>query len=453
MLGGKTEANKKNKIIIWGILYWIVLTLSFLRTIQTYWEGYLTSDFSISKYILATILMLGMLFSLPREESLSTLFLLIILYLVIFPMGITYSCQNRETIYFLSVVAVTIFIELTLPKITLNTVKIRIGMGNPSIIVTWLMIVLLIFSIFIMYRERGIPNILALDLSLTYEIRSSYRLSSSASDLFNYATKAIIPFLIATCFFKKHYKLIVVLMSIQFLFFLWLAHKTTIFSLAIFVFGYFVAKMKYPCLLFSKVFVIGLSTLTLLKETAASMATDLSRVINLGYSLIVRRTIFEPSLLKFCYYDYFVKKENPKTGLFGTVIAPVLTRIGLPSPYSKVTYSKIIGTKYLDGSNANTGLFGDEVAHFGYLGIIVAGLLLLIFMLCVKRSERANGKIFTCCLTLYLVFGFADSGVIQIINFSPMLLIVVILYFYNLQEHQLEESCKAQKFRFVIRYK
>ena len=111
----------------------------------------------------------------------------------------------------------------------------------------------------------------------------------------------------------------------------------------------------------------------------------------------------------------------------------------------------VIGKQYLDGSSANTGIFGDEIAHFGYFGIIIAGIILLVFLICVKRSEHVNGKVFTCCLTLYLVFGLTDSGVIQIINFSPLLLVVLILWLFELRASEVEEPFRRYRFKVVIK--
>ena len=104
---------------------------------------------------------------------------------------------------------------------------------------------------------------------------------------------------------------------------------------------------------------------------------------------------------------------------------------------------------YENGSNANTGIFGKELAHFGYAGIVVAALCLLLFLLCVKSSEEKNGREFTCGLSLYLVIGFADAGSIAIISFSPLFWVALLLVFFDFKEYQRDyaESIEGKKMK------
>ena len=186
--------------------------------------------------------------------------------------------------------------------------------------------------------------------------------------------------------------------------------------------------------------------------------TGFSRIIDLAYSLIIRRAIILPAYLKYSYYVFFVNLDNSHVWLFGTFIAPILTRLGIHYPYETMAYTRVIGDNYyLVGSSANTGLFGEELAHFGFLGIVIAGLLLIIFLICVKRCELSNGKAFTCCLTIYTVISLTDAGVIRLIDFSPMFLIALIAYFFEISEYAMPSERKKgisvsyNKTRFKLR--
>ena len=97
--------------------------------------------------------------------------------------------------------------------------------------------------------------------------------------------------------------------------------------------------------------------ISVLEGIRTQLNSGFGSVIANTYSLLVRRTMLVPAYLKFCYYDYFVIKENPLSGMFGTFAAPVLTRIGWYNPYKTITYTKTIGNYYASGSNANTGIF------------------------------------------------------------------------------------------------
>lgn len=438
------EITIKNKLLMWGIVYWIALTSSFVCLFQVRLSTF-PIDFSMVKYVVATITVITMLAVIPNDDSAVGFSIIIILYMVVFPIAAMYACYNRESWYYISVFFCIIVVEWFMSHVSTKLVRLRCGDKNLSQIVIALSLVILGLTVFVMYIERGAPSLLSLDFSMTYLIRSSYVLSSFASGLFQVTTKAIIPFLIAVCFIKKKYRIVCILLLIQFLFFLWLANKTTLFSIGVFAFGYLIGKSKHSGLMFSKVMSLGMIGISILQGYNIEGEAGLSRIIAYAYSIIVGRAIILPAYLKYSYYDYFVNLENSREWLFGTFFGPFLTRLGIHNPYETVPYTKLIGNNYyLVGSNANTGLFGAELAHFGYLGIYIAGLLLILFLFCIKRCELTNGKAFTCCLTIYTVSSLADAGIIRLIDFSPMFVIALIAYFYEISEHAMETERKKE---------
>lgn len=454
----KTKSGTKNKIILWGLVYWIALSVSYIWPMQNDWSDTFPLEANILKFVLASMTILAMLLLIPGNESILSLFFTIILYIVIFPVAIVYAFQNRETCYYLSVVICFAFVEIAVRHIAPHKVSLRFMDHNPSKSIVIIGFIILILSLFVMYRERGIPDMKSLDFSITYEIRASYMLSSLASRLFRLVTRAVIPFMVSVYFLRKKYQNVIVLLFIQFVYFLWLANKTTIFSIGILVIGYYFAQAKNRTVLFSKIMSFGMIFISVLEGIRTQLNSGFGSVIANTYSLLVRRTMLVPAYLKFCYYDYFVIKENPLSGMFGTFAAPVLTRIGWYNPYKTITYTKTIGNYYASGSNANTGIFGAELAHFGFLGIPIAGILLLIFMLCVKRCESVNGGGFTCCLAIYTIVSLTDAGTIELIGYSPMFLIALIMYFSDLNEYKKEARSNKtrkdiQRKRIRIRYK
>ncbi len=401
---------------------------------QNHWSEIWPLELNPLKLILASFSVVVMLLLVPSDRSITGLFITIILYIVIFPIGVLYACQDRNTIYFFSVFLCFSLVEFFIQYITPHPVTIKAETGNTLKTVPFFGIVILLLTIVFIFRERGAPSLSSMDFSITYDIRSSYEISSLTSRLFDITTKAIIPVLIATYFLKKKYYKVLALLLIQFAFFLWLANKTTIFSIGVLIAGFLLAKAKDGTALFSRLMCFGIAGISVLEGLTSQIENGISRIIYFAYSLLVRRTLFLPAHLKYSYYDYFVVKGNPLEVFFGTFIAPILTRLGIYDPYENLSYTKIIGKLYMDmdGSNANTGVFGTEIANFGYLGILVAAVLLLLFLICVKKSEATNGRVFTCCIAIYTVFSFSDSGVIRLIDYSPMLLIALILSFYKI---------------------
>lgn len=434
------RTETKDKILIWGIIYWAILTASFLWSMQVRWSSAYPVDFNAAKYIIATISSIITIFLCPRDDSIMDVSLTIVIYLVVMPLGIIYSCQDRETLYYLSVIAFLCIAEVVIKRSEVHDAYLVAGRADISRIIVFISILILILTLIMLYRERGLPSFNAFDLSQTYSIRGSYELESDESLLFKISSKVVIPFLLAICFFKKKYKWTLLLFAIQIVFFLWLANKTTIFSLIILIGAVFIAKSKASTLFLSKVMTIAVAVISFFEGISFTLPGGAANIIKWIYSLFIRRTVFLPAYLKYCYYDFFILKDNKIVGLFGTIFAPFMTRIGIPQPYVGTSFSKVIGENYYDGANANTGIFGAEMAHFGYFGIPVAALCLILFLLLIRRSEISNGKLFTCCLTIYMVCGLADAGAIDIFDYSPMLLIALLLYFFKLPGYQAEKE-------------
>ncbi len=443
--------NTQYKIIIWGLIYWASLIITYVWSMQNHLSTGMPVNLEEYKLILATIAVTIMLYLIPNDNSILSLFISVILYVVVFPVGVIYSCQGRENLYFIMVFFCTTFVELMVKHFSLRQVTLCIGKSNPSKFVVIGSILILLLSVLVLYRERGVPSLNSFNFALTYEIRSSYELSSLASRLFSITTKAIIPFFIAISFIKKKYRTVFLLLAIQLLFFLWLANKTTVFSIGVLVIGYVLAKSKKATLLFSKLMSIGVIAISIPEAITGSIDGGVARLIYWAYSLVIRRTIILPAYLKYSYYDYFVLQRKPLAGLFGTFIAPILTRLGVPFAYNDLSFSKVIGKYYYMDANANTGLFGAELAHFGIFGMFVAAFLLVFFLLCVKKSEKTNGRIFTCCLAIYTILGLSDAGAIGMIDFTPMFLITLMLYFFKLDGIYEQEDLLGKRAGILIR--
>lgn len=445
----KKIRKEKTLILIWGFIYWLALSFSFVFALQVQYSSTFPLDFNIWKYVLATLSVFLMLLVSPGDNSVVDLSIHIILYFVVFPIAIFYSCQNRESLYYLSISFCMIVVETLVQHIKPTGIKLGNGNIDLSKIVIFSLLSVLVLSLIVLYRERGIPSLESLDFSIIYQIRSSYELTSLASRLFLVSTKAIVPFLAAVFFIQRNYKRVLVLLLIQFLFFLWLANKTSLFSIAVLVVGYFIGNTKRVSLLFSQVMSVGLLGASILPILYQKADGSIAYYFDIAYSLLVRRTLMLPAYLKYCYYEYFVVMNNPHEGLFGTFVAPVLTRLGFHHPYERMAYTRVIGDKYYSiGSNANTGVFGAELAHFGFFGLFISSILLLTYLICVKKCELSNGKLFTCCLIIYTTISLNDTGVIQLIDFSPLFLIALIAYFFELNEY--DKSMANRKRKIVI---
>ena len=436
-------------MVLWGMIYWAVLTFSFLWALQVHWSETFPADFNFFKYGAATLLNIVILSQVRNDDSIVSFFLAIVLYMVLMPIGILYSCQNRESAYYILIAVCFLLTEILVYRIRVRDLSFRLGNSTPSKIIIWIAVIIMAAAVVIFFRSMGMPSPGSFDLSMTYEIRSSYAISTGMSRLYHFVTKAIVPFLVAVCFVRKKYLYLAVLLVVQLMFFLWLANKTTIFSIAILALGFLVAKVRNRNMIFSGIAAAGVGIVSFIEGINAKIAGGLSMILYYAYSLVIRRSLFLPAYLKYCYYDFFVAENNARIGLWGTFIAPILTRLGITEPYADISYTNMIGSRYYGESSANTGVFGVELAHFGYLGIIAAGLLLLVFLLCVKKSEQTNGRVFTCCIAIYTVFSLTDSGAIAMIDFSPMLFLAIAMYFFDLNFDETIEASSRYRIRLM----
>ena len=322
MLDNKVRINK---LFLSGIFYWISLTISFVYALQVHWSSDFPLHFSILKYCCATISVIIMLYVIPNNESITSLFLITILEMVVLPIAIIYACQDRESLYYVSIVVSFIIVELLVSYRAPSHITYRFNSINLSNIVILFSLIVIIITVFSIFRERGVPTLEALNLSRIYEIRSSYTLSKNGLRLFRVTSKTLIPFVLAVCFVKKKYGHIVLLLFMELLFFLWLGHKTVLFEIGILVIAYYISKRKNPAFFFSWSMGVGCILMSVLEGQSLQNERGIGSLIYWGYSLLVRRVLFLPAYLKYCYYDFFVLKDNALEGVWGTFISPIMT--------------------------------------------------------------------------------------------------------------------------------
>ena len=434
------------KGIRWGILYWLAINLAYFWALQVHWAEDFPATFDILRFFAATAGILLLLILLPKENEITILYLYIILFLVIIPLTVTYVGGQSSGFYVFSVIGVYAGAEIIACHVKLKEVQIDNGRGKGlSYLLVAGAIIYVAVTVVLLFMKLGVPKTTALNLTKIYEIRETLPVSARLYNMFQMTAKAILPFLLAIALFKKNRREVILLLGVQFLLFLWLANKTTLVSLGVFLFGYYFSKKENTTALFCKAMTIGVLALTILEGLNTGEQTGLAKTIASVFSIFIRRTVFVPAVLKGHFFEFFVSMNNELVGLFGTMVAPLLTRMGVYEPYADLTYTKVIGNLYAGGANANTGMFGKELAHFGYLGILVAGVCLILFLLAVKVCESRNGKQFACGISIYIIVSLQDAGSMEIITFSPMLMVFIMLLIFNMKDYMEKRTREEPK--------
>ena len=351
-------------------------------------------------------------------------------------MSTVFACIDTSYIYFLSIVIAFVFVEQACSYINIHPVKVTMASNNLNTIVILLCVFVELLTTVTLFRQFGVPSFAALDFTNIYKIRGEYATNSLGYALYPVCVKTINPFLFAIARYKKRKAAAFLVLLDQFVIYLWLAHKSILFSIVLLIIGGYLANKEMRILIFSRLMILGVALISILEGLNRNLIRGLPFYIYNAYSLMIRRALIAPATIKQYYYEFFVIERNPLAGFFGTIIAPVLTRLKIPYAYSSESFSLVIGRIYGNGSNLNTGLFGNELAHFGYIGIFVAALFLIVFLFCVKIGEEKNGKAITCGLAIYIIVSLSDSSSIAIISFSPMLAVALLFVFFDLKKYQ-----------------
>lgn len=99
-------------------------------------------------------------------------------------------------------------------------------------------------------------------------------------------------------------------------------------------------------------------------------------------SMIIKRMFFEPQMINYFYYDFFLYNEKD---LFRQSI---IRHIGIKSPYTD-EIPKIIGKIYFPTpTSANNGLFSDAYYNLGIPGIIIMPILLVALLVIIEAYSK-----------------------------------------------------------------
>lgn len=82
-----SRKHTRNKIIFWGLAYWVLLTLSYSWTLQNHWSDSWPLEWNLLKFIIASITIFMMLKLIPNDDSILSLFITIVLYIVVIQIG------------------------------------------------------------------------------------------------------------------------------------------------------------------------------------------------------------------------------------------------------------------------------------------------------------------------------------------------------------------------------
>jgi len=382
--------------LLFVICYKVLIDIVYIYTIAPNFIQF-DDNLDFSKYIISYILVLcsfWFIFNIVKNkpERIST-FLLYILYLFSYiPTCSLYALSDlpNNFIILFNIYWMLIYLFMySYSKLKTKKLKTAISSGTNKIVLTILFGVFGVFGVYFSYKYSGFN--ITFDLLDVYGIRADYKELKipTLHSLFYYMVSVVIYPLFASYFYinKKWIRFFTVLF-LQLLMFSVAGHKFYFFIIpaGIILFHFYTKNTVFilPKLLVILILVLSIEFIFL--ETY------------IGISLFVRRLLYVPALLDYLYFDFFI--NNP---VIYFTEDKIISRLGFESPYSK-TVSQVIGNRYMNNSNANTGLFGDAIANLGYFSVIIFPFFYLFFMMLADLiTSKTSNKYITALIVSFTV--------------------------------------------------
>lgn len=152
-----------------------------------------------------------------------------------------------------------------------------------------------------------------------------------------------------------------------------------------------------------------------------SAIVDVIMSTNLATSLFSRRFILTPGVFTSAYVRYF--SDNPQAHLGYSVLAPFVDY-----PY-QTTPPYLIGAWIANDPemSSNANLFADGFANFGWLGIVGAGAVLLIYLRVIDRASAGLPMTLVGLVTVIPSVSLSNSSILTSMLSHGLVAAVVLL--------------------------
>lgn len=422
------------------LLYKLICDYSYYLLSSSAYSMEFALDFNIYKYVAAIILLtIAYLLTIGKNDTI-VFFLRMIIFFTLIPMSSVVGMRNENFIYYSLVMVIFSMVEwyvLNYRIITPYSKKISHrefkstetkAIESKSTLtwmaknVSWICGFLSIILILIMYRNHGLPSLIALNVYDVYKVRGAAVIGKIESYLMAIVTGVFVPFGIAEGVVQKKPIRVIMFTLFQCLIYLWTGNKIYAFSILLIYFILFLYKWKMSSTIFFATFT-GIAFLGCL-----SSMTNM-KILDLIFTVYNRRMVLDSSALKFFYYDYFIINKNPTTGFAGTLFAPFI-KIRGTNEYRYLLYEKYAGSV----SNANTGIFGGDIASLGMLAFIVVPILLIILIRYIQRINDELGQLFSLVLFSYIIYRLNETCIFMFFFDFTGIALVILVFLYRVKK-------------------
>ena len=426
---GSRDIQIEDNLVIPIAIYLVTLFgVYYYNLSHLYAYSLMTYKPNILKLGIAIVLILGTIIVLPRNKHKPSTYLYYTFYIITYlPTMMYYWMNDKPTIYVIYETVCFAVVALMVGR-TYKPIKIKAERGK--IMINLIFVVYVIFCFVLIIRNGGI-HLRAIIKDL-YQVRSENNLSGLFGYILNWCAKSYMPFFFIYFYIKRNFKAVALVSVLQVL--LFLSYGFRAFLMAIFM------------LLFISVLMRNTKTFSRNITLSFAAAIVLSMIVYLAGSLILinlfpYRTLLLPSQGQFGYYDFFTHNNHLyfSEGSIGRLF-------GIKYPYSqqigRVVNAYVYGPQKL--SNGNTGVFSYGFADLGFLGMVLASVIIGVIFNLVDSVTRDLPTIIPVSAMAYQMFTLNDNNVLICLNTGGILWSIFMLVLLN-SVYSLIRSEKARQ--------
>ncbi len=331
-----------------------------------------TFEFNITRYVISWVLLMFTFIIInsvnTKTNTRTSTLLLYLIYLFSYLPGISlWSLSNLANDFFIFFNIYWILILIMMfgySKVKTPTITIKIDENIKNIMFKAIFLFSAIYGIYYSYKFSGLR--IHFNLLTVYDLRSTDSSASTLEGLLYYIVSTVVYPLFAIYYYKNRKWLgFIAAVFLELLMFSVAGHKLYFFIIPVGIIAYHFYDDKF----FD--YIPRLLSLLVLGGILEQIIMKSGFIV----SYFVRRIMYVPALLDSYYYEFF---SNNSPTYFAQ--DKILSRLGLKSPYSRPV-SRVIGDVYANGSNANTGLFGDAFSNLGNYSVVIYPVIFLIAMI------------------------------------------------------------------------
>ena len=406
------ELKKRRLIILYIVIYITFFDLAYIFGVSRQY-GYLgvTLNINWAKMVVSTITVFCTVLLLPVKMEKVSSYLFFILYIITFlPMASYVWLNDKPIVYYLELFVCFVLIEIYV-GFSLNRYK-WITVRNGNLILSIALAVYIISSIALIIMNGGI-KFKMLDFAIASQSREE-NISGYAGYLLNWCAKSFMPLFAAYFGYLKKKRWVVLVGALQVGLYFSYGFKSFLLSVAYLLVVTYSLKAGWKFWkilpgLFSGIIVV-------------SLLLYLFRIDNMLLFLFPFRTLALPCEGQFRYYEYFTNFD--KLHFAGSSLGKLFG--------SEYKYTESIGhviSLYFTGnvSNSNTGIFSYAYADFGFPGMLLATLVLIIIFSIIDVCTTHIPKYITVGALSYQMVCMNDTNLTINLFTGGILLSIVML--------------------------